>query len=142
MLDQSAVGATFPPFEYRIDPDEIRAFAAAIGDRHPAYAAGAALPPTMATAWVHRGNPRFHQQLIDLGVNLAMVLHGEEEFSYLAPIRAGDTVSGATKVLSVSEKSGRSGAMDLLELETTYAVGGVPSLVARSVIVVRRTGGA
>src|SRR3954466_13924112 len=96
------------PFE--VERDKIREFAAATGDKNPIYtdrtaaqAAGYAdtpLPPTFGTVagfWALNET----KQIEELGLPIAGMLHGEEEYFYLAPIYPGDTLTGERKIASI-----------------------------------------
>jgi acyl dehydratase len=42
----------------------------------------------------------------DLGINLMMMVHGEQTFEWGAPVVAGDTITTTAKVADISEKKG------------------------------------
>ncbi|HEY7488022.1 MAG TPA: MaoC family dehydratase N-terminal domain-containing protein [Streptosporangiaceae bacterium] len=99
-LNRDYIGHTFPPTEpYEVSRVKIREFADAIGDANPVYrdreAAKAAghpdvvAPPTFPIVFTMGGAALAGA---DLGVNYAMVVHGEQRFEYTRPVRAGDTV--------------------------------------------------
>ncbi len=46
------------------------------------------------------------------------MLHGEQEFIYHRPIRAGDRLSCQMKVTDVYEKEGKNGPMQFLVMDT------------------------
>src|SRR5260370_7495277 len=61
-----------------------------------------------------RGRPR-------LPFDLKRVLHGEQEFEFLAPIHAGDVLTAVSKIVDVYEKPGkRGGSMTFAVTETEY----------------------
>jgi acyl dehydratase len=101
-LNRDYIGRSFPPTEpYEVSRVKIREFADAIGDDNPVYrdreAAKAAghpdvvAPPTFPIVFTMGGagsvlsDPK-------LGINFAMVVHGEQRFEYRRPVHAGDTV--------------------------------------------------
>jgi acyl dehydratase len=99
-LNRDFAGRSFPPSEpYEVTRVKIREFADAIGDPSPLYrdrdAARAAgyddviAPPTFPIV-ITLGNPALLDP--ELGMNLAMVVHGEQRFEYRRPLRAGDVV--------------------------------------------------
>ena len=105
-LDQSFVGRVFPPTApYEVGREKIREFAEAIGDDNPVYrdrAAAQALgysdviaPPTFPIVVTMRasalviGHP-------DLGLDYSRVVHGEQRFSYVRPVQAGQLDARAT----------------------------------------------
>jgi acyl dehydratase len=99
-IDPSQVGRTFPPsVPYQVGREKIREFAEAIGARDAVYhdpdAAIAAgypdiiAPPTFPFMITTMAN----QVVIDdpaLGVDFERVVHGDQRFSYVRPVHAGD----------------------------------------------------
>jgi acyl dehydratase len=148
MFDTSKVGQSFPPFTIEVERCKIHELALAIGDDNPIYhsreaAQAAGYPdvplfptaPTMFTFW---GNTKFGRNLVDLGVNPMAILHGEEEYEYLAPIYPGDTLTGVTTLVDGKTRKGQTGSMDILTLETRYTnQHGQAVLAARTVAIVR-----
>jgi acyl dehydratase len=115
-VNQDFAGRTFPPGEpYEVSRVKIREFADAIGDMNPVYrdrdaaeAAGHAdviAPPTFAIVISMASSKRVIDDP-ELGLNYAMVVHGEQRFEYTRPIQAGDvlvatsTISGIRMVKS------------------------------------------
>ncbi len=98
-LNRDFIGRSFPPSEpYEVSRVKIREFADAIGDRNPIYrdqeAAKAAgypdviAPPTFPIV-VSLGNAYLADP--ELGLNYAMVVHGEQRFE--SPARSGPGTS-------------------------------------------------
>lgn len=149
MFDKSKIGHSFPPFTIEVERGKIRELALAIGDNNPVYqnreaaqAAGYAdvpifpTAPTMFTFW---GNTKMVSQLVSLGINVMRVLHGEEGYEYLAPINAGDTLTGVMTVVDGKSRQGKNGSsMDILTVEIRYTnQHDQPVLNAREMIIVR-----
>ena len=115
MFDKSKVGQSFPPFTIEVERGKIRELALAIGDDNPIYqsreeaqAAGypdVPLYPTSPTTFTFWGNRKMISQIASLGINLMRVLHGEEEYEYLAPIYPGDTLTGVMTLVDGSVAS-------------------------------------
>lgn len=131
MFDTSNVGRSFPPFTIDVERCKIHELALAIGDDNPIYhsreAAQAAgyddvpLYPTGPTLFNFWGNTKMGQRLAETGINVMGILHGEEEYEYLAPIYPGDTLTGVTTIVSGKSRQGRDGSsMDFLTTETRY----------------------
>ena len=148
MFDTSKVGQSFPPFTYEVERCKIHELALAIGDDNPIYhsrkAAQAAgypdvpLFPTAPTMFSFWGNTKYGKYIIDLGINPLTVLHGEEEYEYLAPIYPGDTLTGVTTLVDGKTRKGQAGSMDILTLETRYTnQHGQAVLVNRTVAIAR-----
>jgi len=115
-LDQSFLGRTYPLTEpYEVGREKIREFADAIDDPNPAYrdrAAAQALghpdviaPPTFAIVVSLRAS---HQVVRDpaLGLDYSKVVHGEQQFIYRRPIRAGDVLRVRASVESIRAVAG------------------------------------
>ena len=108
-LNRDFIGRSFPPSEpYEVSRVKIREFAKAIGDPNPIYrdpeAAKAAghpdviAPPTFPIV-VALGNPALADP--ELGLNYAMVVHGEQRFEYTRPVRAGDVLVTTSTVTDI-----------------------------------------
>jgi acyl dehydratase len=146
--NQDFVGRTFPATKpYEVSRVKIAEFADAIGDPSPVYrdrdAAVAAgypdviAPPTfpivvtMASSGSAVADP-------ELGINYAMVVHGEQRFEYTRPLRAGDVVTAQSTIESIREV-GRNVLMNTrTELRT---VAGEHVCTAFSIIVERGAAG-
>ncbi|HEY2575029.1 MAG TPA: MaoC family dehydratase N-terminal domain-containing protein [Streptosporangiaceae bacterium] len=112
-INKEYIGRTFPSGEpYEVSRVKIAEFADAIGDPSPVYrsrvAAQAAghpdviAPPTfaivisMASSARAVGDP-------GLGLNYAMVVHGEQRFEYTRPIQAGDVLIATSTIANIRE---------------------------------------
>lgn len=101
-INRDFIGRTFDFDEpYQVGREKVREFATAIGDNNPLFhdlaAAKAAghrdllAPPTFPFVITYRamigamGDP-------ELNLNYAMVVHGEQQFTYSRPLYAGDEV--------------------------------------------------
>lgn len=141
MADFSVVGKTYPPFTVRVEHGKIREYAEAIGDANPLYRDEAAAqrspfggiiaPPTFARNFWWEGTTVQD----DLGFDPRYRIHGEQEFEYHQPIRAGQVLTGQVKVLDMYQKAGRRGGkMTFAVLESTYK-----NAQGETVLVARRT---
>lgn len=126
------------PLTGTITAKEAQRFALAAGDLNPLYfepeAARAAgyrgtLVPPIFLAWsltpvrpvedvrvdgLYRGEGR------RVSLNVKRVMFGGEDWEYLAPVYAGDTITSETRLKSLEEKDGASGPFVLQMTETTY----------------------
>lgn len=115
-LDPSYAGRSFAPTPpYIVGREKIREFADAIGAtdalyRDPAAARSRGYPDVIAP-------PTFPivltaatlQQLVDdpgLGLDFSRVVHGDQRFAYVRPIRAGDELTCVCTVADISERGG------------------------------------
>ena len=112
-INRDYVGRVFPASEpYEVSRVKIAEFADAIGDANPVYRDAAAAqaaghpdviaPPTfaivisMAASGTAMADP-------DLGLNYAMVVHGEQRFSYARPLAAGDVVTAQPTITEIRD---------------------------------------
>jgi acyl dehydratase len=112
-VDPSATGRVFPTQAYEVSREKIREFADAIGERNPihrdteaAKALGHAeviAPPTFAMIPVLRG---FDVLMDDLGIVYARVIHANQRFVHVRPIRAGDQLRTTTTLDTVRSVGG------------------------------------
>lgn len=147
-IKREMIGQPLSPTTFEVERGKIREFAAAIGDNSPIYDSVEAareagytdlpIPPTFPTTFGFWGKRDSNAPAEDLGFPFARVLHGEEEYTYLAPIYPGDTLTGVRKLLAVDEKQGKSGTMEIATLETTYTnQHGQEVLRSRTVAIIR-----
>jgi len=148
MFDKSKIGHSFAPFTIEVERGKIRELAIAIGDDNPIYQSRAAaqeagyadvpLFPTAATMFGFWGNTNLGGELLGLGLNVMRILHGEEEYEYLAQIQPGDVLTGITTIADGKTRQGSGGSMDIVTMETRYTnQRGEPVLKAREVVIVR-----
>jgi acyl dehydratase len=114
-INKDYIGRTFPPGEpYEVSRVKIAEFADAIGDPSPVYRSRAAAqaagypdviaPPTFAIVISMASSARAVSDP-GLGVNYAMVVHGEQRFEYTRPIQAGDVLVATTTISNIREKA-------------------------------------
>ncbi len=139
-----ATSHRFEPLVVTTARERLAFFAEATGQRDPVYrdlaAARAAghpdlpIPPSYYFS-LELEQPDPFGWLAALGVDLRLVLHGEQSFSYHAMAYAGDTLTLHPRVVDVAVKKG--GALELLTKRTDVRRGTEPIAEAVSVIVVR-----
>jgi acyl dehydratase len=127
----------------RVEYGKIGEFARAIRDDNPIYfdeghaareAGGVMPPPTFAMTESFWSNAK---NAIDLELDRRRMLHGEQEFEYVRPVHAGDTLTGQARISKVEKRPGkRGGEMTLVTLEAEYRnQRGQVCLYARSTII-------
>jgi acyl dehydratase len=107
------LGRSYPASEpYEVSRVKIADFADAIGDPNPLYRDRAAAqaaghpdviaPPTFPVVISMAAGAR---AIADpgLGLNYAMVVHGEQRFDYSRPLRAGDLVTARVTITDIRE---------------------------------------
>ena len=90
-----------------------------IGDAKAAQAAGYAatpVPPTYLFCLEMMDAEQAFEFITVIGVDIGRLLHGEQRFTYRAPVVVGDTLMFQPRIVSVADKKG--GAMTLVGIET------------------------
>ena len=141
------IGRTFPPgAPYEVSRVKIAEFADAIGDPNPVYrdrgAAQAAghpdviAPPTFAIVVSMASSSR---AMADpgLGLNYAMVVHGEQRFEYARPVVAGDVLVATSTISNIRS----AGSNTLITTSTDISTqAGEHVCTAHSILVERGSG--
>ena len=114
-VNTTAVGKTYEPATYAVGREKIREYARAVGETNPVHldvqaarAAGYAdvvAPPMFAVVYsaASVGPPIFDPEV---GINLAMMVHGGQEFEWGPPVVAGDEITTTTTVAEIGERAG------------------------------------
>ena len=137
-------GRTFEPSEpYEVSRVKIAEFATAIGDSSPlcrdraaARAAGypdVIAPPTFAVVISSVGLAKLMADP-GLGVNYAMIVHGEQSFTHHRPLHAGDVVVSQSTIESIKQIRNMTSLATVTEIRT---VDGERVCTARSTAVER-----
>ena len=143
-INTDYIGRTFEPSEpYEVSRVKIAEFADAIGepsplcrDRAAARAAGypdVIAPPTFAIVVTSAGSIKLMSDP-GLGVNYAMVVHGEQNFTHARPLRAGDVVVAQATIESIKQIRSMTTMATVTEVRT---VDGEHVCTARSTLVER-----
>jgi len=112
---EAGVGKTYPPFEYEVGREKIREYAYAVGEQnlvhHDPEAARAAgfrnvVAPPMFCVVYSAGAMAPAVLDPELGINLAMMVHGSQEFEWSEPVVAGDVITTRGRVKDVYDKGG------------------------------------
>ena len=119
-IDRSLIGVWGPPSTMKIEWGKIREFAKAVKDPNPVYQdeATCVAPPTFLMTIAH--------WIGDLGQTRSAVkldyrrlLHGEQEFEYVRPVRPGDVLTFRSRTKDVFEKAGKRGGKMLFVIGET-----------------------
>ncbi|MBM65403.1 MAG: hypothetical protein CMH55_04120 [Myxococcales bacterium] len=120
------VGREYGPFTYHVGHEKIREYASATKNSHPwhhdeaaAEAVGGLMAPPMFAVI-----PTFKPVIAcvsdeELEIDLAKLVHGEQEFQFHRPIRAGDKLITTGCMETVREK----GPMYFVKIRTTTTDG-------------------
>lgn len=120
MPSKDMIGRVLSTGTATVAADHVAAFADALGDGDPRYrGAGAVAPPTYPIAFMIQAMAGGADAFQELGLNFATLVHGEQEFEYVRPIRAGETLTLTGRIADVYEKrSSGGGILDFVVLET------------------------
>ena len=119
-IDRSLLGVWGPASTMKIELGKIREFAKAVKDPNPIYLdeQQCIAPPTFLMTIAH--------WIGDLGATRSAVkldyrrlLHGEQDFEYVKPIRPGDTLTFRSRTKDVFEKDGKRGGKMLFVIGET-----------------------
>jgi acyl dehydratase len=146
-INKDYLGRSFPATTpYEVSRVKIAEFAEAIGDPNPVFRDRAAAqaagypdviaPPTfpiviaMAASGMAMADP-------GLGLNYAMVVHGEQRFEYSRPLHAGDVVTAQSTIAGIKEV----GSITMLSTQTEIrTLDGEHVCTAHSTLVERGAG--
>jgi acyl dehydratase len=145
-INRGYLGRSFPAADpYEVSRVKIRDFADAIGDPNPVFRDRAAAqaaghpdviaPPTFAIVVAAAAGAK---AIADpgLGVNYAMIVHGEQRFVYTRPVRAGDRLVTTIVVETIRSAAGN----DMITTRADVATeDGEPVVSAYSTLVARGT---
>jgi hypothetical protein len=127
-LRTALAGKRYPPVEFLLEAERVGAFATAIG--HPTDD----VPPTIVTI------PEIAAGLVnvladaELGLDLARVLHGEQEYEWGRPFTVGERVVAEATIEDIRSKGG----LEILRLRTDLRdEAGRLVVVGRSTLIVR-----
>ncbi len=143
-INPDYVGRTYEPTEpYEVSRVKIAEFANAVGepsalcrDRAAAQAAGypdVIAPPTFAIVISSASGAKITSDP-GLGVNYAMIVHGEQSFTHARPLHAGDVVVAQSTISEVRQVRNLTTLSTVTEIRT---VDGEHVCTARSTLVER-----
>ncbi len=144
-LDQSFVGRTYPPTApYEVGREKIREFAEAIGDPNPAYTdpvaaralghADVIAPPTFPFALSYQAAAQVVEDP-ELGLDFSRVVHGDQKFTYVRPVRAGDRLTVSVVIEAIKSMAGNDFLTvrgDVHDADGDHVVSSTMMLVARA----------
>jgi acyl dehydratase len=115
-LNTDVVGKEWPAAEYEVGREKIREYAHAVGEENPVHhdpeAARAAgfrnvvAPPMFCVVY---SGPAMGPAILDpeVGINLAAMVHGGQEFEWGEPVCAGDVITTTAQLAEIYEKDGK-----------------------------------
>jgi len=125
MFNRAMIGQALSAHEAVVERGRLRFFAKAIGETDPVYTDEAAahaaghtslpVPPTFLFC-LEMEQPDPFAWFSQVGIDIARILHGEQQFTYHAMAYAGDTLRFESRVADIYDKKG--GALEFLVKET------------------------
>jgi acyl dehydratase len=114
-VNKQAVGKSYPPAVYAVGREKVREYAYAVGETNPVHfdveaarTAGHAdvvAPPMFAVVYSAASMaPAIFDP--DVGMNLAMMVHGAQQFEWGPLVVAGDEITTTASVTDISERDG------------------------------------
>jgi acyl dehydratase len=115
-IKEELKGKTHPAVDYEVGREKIREYAYAVGEEDAIYhdpeAAKAAgfrgvvAPPMFCVVYSARA---MAPAILDpeLGINLALMVHGSQEFEWGEPVVAGDVIATESRIKDLYEKDGK-----------------------------------
>ena len=145
-LNQALKGKEYQEVEFEVERDRVLQFADAIGEDNPVIrdpAAGQAVgyadqvaPPTFVT----RMQMMASGQVVadpDLGLNYAMVVHGEQEYEWRRPVVVGDRLTSVPTIAEIYAKGPHEYLV--IEAQARDASSGEVVVVSRATLLSRGT---
>lgn len=136
-LNAALVGKKYPSANYEVTDEAISKYAEATNDDNPRFFGGAAVAPPcfpIVPAGLTIANVMFDT---DLGANLALLVHGEEEHVLRAPITPNDMLTVVSSIETIETKE--TGETFTI-LTTLTNQEGVTAAEVRSLMFIRGTG--
>jgi acyl dehydratase len=147
MANKALIGKETPTVVAEVKAEETVPFAKALGDLNPLYVdeeaarkskfGGLLAPPTFpVTLAAGTMDPSL---FFELELNFTSIVHGEQEFEYIKPLKVGQTITIEGRVADITERQGRNGILDVVVLETTgYDESGGKVYIARRTLLSER----
>lgn len=113
MIDHKFIGKEYPITEYEIGREKMKEYASAINNDSPYYFdkefgkkseyGDNIAPPNFAAVYALLGcaNLFFDPEI---KLNFAMLVHGEQEFEWIKPVKPGDVITTTGKIVDIAEK--------------------------------------
>ena len=121
-IDTKFIGKTYPESTYEVGKEKIKEYAKAIKNLDPHYLddnfakkskyGTIIAPPTFAVVFgAYLIEPVFNDK--DLNLNMAMLVHGEQELEFLEVVKAGDSITTSAKIVDIKNKE----KLDVISVE-------------------------
>src|SRR5262245_24296846 len=111
MPSKDMIGRVLSTGSATVTAEHVAAFARALGDHDPLYLDADAArrgpygtivaPPTYPIAFMVQAMAGGMDTFMELGLNFMTLVHGEQEFEYRRPIRAGETLTLTGRIADI-----------------------------------------
>jgi acyl dehydratase len=113
VIDHKYIGREYEPTVYEIGREKMREYARAVGDGSPLImdnevgrASGyddCIAPPVFASVYNLMGAAQLFFDP-EVKLNMAMLVHGEQEFEFHRPVKPGDVITTTGRIADIMEK--------------------------------------
>jgi len=113
VIDHTFIGKEYPITVYEIGREKMKEYAYAINDPNPYYTEKEfgkesrygenIAPPLFASVYNLMSCANMFSDP-ELNLNYAMLVHGEQEFEWLKPVKRGDVITTTGKIVGIAEK--------------------------------------
>ena len=121
-IDTKFIGKTYPSYTYEVGKEKIKEYARAIKNLDPhyhdddfaeksKYGAIIALPTFAVVYGGLMMGPVFGDK--ELNLNMAMLVHGEQEFEFFEVVKSGDVLTIGGKIADIKNKE----KLDVISIE-------------------------
>ena len=141
MPSKDMIGRHLSTGSATVTGDHVAAFADALADHDPRYrGADAVAPPTYPIAFMIQALAGGADVFGELGLDFLTLVHGEQEFEYVRPVRVGETLTLSGRIADIYEKRSSSGSvLDFVVLETEAKDAGEQTVFwSRNVLISKR----
>ena len=149
MPSKEMIGRVLSTGSATVSAEHVAAFARALGDPNPLYVDPEAArrgpfgtivaPPTYPIAFMVQALAGGADVFLELGLDFMTLVHGEQEFEYTRPIKAGEMLTLTGRIADLYEKQGSNGMLDFAVLETEAVdAAGQPVFFSRNTLISRR----
>ncbi len=122
-IDKKFIGKEYKPITYVVGQEKIKEYALAVKDLNPLYIdpefakkskySSVVAPPMFVVVYAKEVMDNLFSDR-ELNLNMARLVHGEQEFNFHKVVKANDVIKTTGKIKNIYEK----GNNDFVELET------------------------
>ncbi|MFM8999370.1 MAG: MaoC family dehydratase N-terminal domain-containing protein [Actinomycetota bacterium] len=99
-MNPALEGKVYPAVRVTVTEDDVRRFAAAVGDDRPGVPLTFVARAEIAAGWGPIAGDA------DLGIDFTRVVHAEQDYRWMRPLEVGDVLAATTSIESIRERGG------------------------------------